>query len=130
MKEKPIHQDKVRWQKARNKEAWRIFEQSLHLILQNLPAGSTTTIFNLFRNTVYDESKERFGEVPQKKKTPKQKGRRETELLKLVKERWLLWQAWRKAEEAGEGRFEGFLGTAKIQACKLEMSRTSSKTQG
>lgn len=69
-KEMPIHQDKVRWQKASNKEAWRIFEQSLHLILQNLLAGSTTTKLNLFRNTVYDEGKERFGEVPQKKKTP------------------------------------------------------------
>ncbi|KAJ8375377.1 hypothetical protein SKAU_G00059570 [Synaphobranchus kaupii] len=98
-KEKPIHKAKVRGPKASDKEAWRCFEQSVHPILQNLLAGSTTVKLNLFGNIIYEEGKERFGEMHQKKNTPKQKGRRETETFKLVKERRLLRKAWRKSEE-------------------------------
>lgn len=92
-REKPTRQAKVRWPKASNKEEWRSFDQSLHLILQNSLAGSTTTKLNLFGNIVYGEGKERFGEMSQKKNTPKQKGRRGMEIHKLVKERRLLRKA-------------------------------------
>lgn len=37
--------------------------------------------------------------MPQRKNTPKQKGWREMEILKLVKERCLLCKAWRKANQ-------------------------------
>ncbi|KAK0150886.1 hypothetical protein N1851_008008 [Merluccius polli] len=73
-RERPIRQPKVKWPKASDKEAWRSLDQDLHIILGKSLQGSATTKLNLF-------------------------GRREKEILKLVKERRSLRKSWRKADE-------------------------------
>ncbi|KAK7910435.1 hypothetical protein WMY93_015119 [Mugilogobius chulae] len=45
------------------------------------------------------EARDRFGELQQRKAAPIQQGRREREILKLVKERRLLRKSWRKASD-------------------------------
>ena len=97
-RERPIRQPKVKWPKASDKEAWRSLDQDLHIILGKSLQGSTTTKLNLFGNIIY-EGKERFGEIVQRKNTPREPGRREKEILKLVKERRSLRKSWRKADE-------------------------------
>ncbi|KAL6468408.1 hypothetical protein MHYP_G00240850 [Metynnis hypsauchen] len=86
-KERPIRQPKVRWPKASDKEAWRSFDQDLHIILGKSLQGSVTTKLNLFGNILYEEGKERFGERTGRKSTPREPGRREREIHNLVKER-------------------------------------------
>ncbi|KAL6466887.1 hypothetical protein MHYP_G00246910 [Metynnis hypsauchen] len=103
-KERPIRQPKVRWPKASDKEAWRSFDQDLHIILGKSLQGSVTTKLNLFGNIIYEEGKERFGERTGRKSTPREPGRREREIHNLVKERRSLRKAWRKA---GDSEKEG-----------------------
>ena len=98
-RENPTRQAKVRWPKNIDKEAWRCFDQNLHLTLQYSLKGSTTSKLNLLGNIIYEEGKQSFGEMPKKKPTTKQKGRREREIFQLVKERRLLRKAWRKAQD-------------------------------
>lgn len=56
---------------------------------------------------------------PRRRKPHKQKGRREKEILKLVKERWLLWQAWRKAEEQEKDGLKAFWEQLKSRLANL-----------
>ncbi len=93
-----IRKVKVKWPKASDKLEWRSFDQS-YTVLQNSLRGSTTGKLNIFGDVVYEEGKERFGELQQRKTPPKQSGRWEREILQLVKERRLLRKAWRKAKD-------------------------------
>ncbi|XP_035527565.1 uncharacterized protein LOC118335412 [Morone saxatilis] len=98
-RERPTRQTKVKWPKSIEKAAWESFDQDLHSILENSLRGSTITKLNLFGSIVYGEGKETFGEVIQRKNIPREVGRREQEIYKLVKERRLLKRSCRKADE-------------------------------
>lgn len=93
-------------------------------------AGRTTTKLNLYGNIVYGEGKERFVDMPQKKNTPKQKGRREMEILKLVKERRLLREAWRKAEEHEKEGLKAIWGQLKSRLANLRKVERIRKRRG
>lgn len=64
----------------------RSFDQNLYTVLQNSIRGSVTAKLNIFGDIIYEEGKGRFGELIQRKIPPKQSGRREREILQLVKE--------------------------------------------
>lgn len=70
-----------------------------YTVLQNSLRGSTTAKLSIFGYIVYKGGKWRFGELPQRKTPLKQSGRREREILQLLKDCRLLWKAWRKAKD-------------------------------
>lgn len=65
---------------------------------------SITAKLNIFGHVVYEEGREGFREMPWRRVPPNQIGRRQREILPLVKERCLLEKSWRKAtDEEKEG---------------------------
>lgn len=78
--EKPIQRSKVKWPKTSDKDAWRSFKDSLYVTLQNTLRGSITSKLNVFGHIICEEGKERFGEMPQKRISPKQRGRQAWEI--------------------------------------------------
>ncbi|XP_016406634.1 uncharacterized protein LOC107739136 [Sinocyclocheilus rhinocerous] len=59
----------------------------------------TLYLVKVRKNSPHNRSNERFGALSQRRSIPKRTGRREREILQLVKERRLLRKAWKKAED-------------------------------
>jgi len=85
--------------KASEKDECWILDESLHTSLQNALKGNTIAKLNIFGDFIYEEAKRGFGELQQRKSLPKQCGRLEREIHQLVKERRLLWKAWKRSED-------------------------------
>lgn len=96
--EKLVHKPIVKWPKANDRDAWMSFKASLLTILQSLLWGSVASTMAIFSRIVYEEGILRFRTKPERETGSKQCGRREREILQLVKEQRLLWKAWRKAQ--------------------------------
>lgn len=84
--EKLVHKPSVKWPKANDRNAWMSFKASLLTILQSLLRGSVASKMAMFSRIVYEEGILRFRTKPKREIGSKQCGRRESEILQLVKE--------------------------------------------
>lgn len=83
---KPARRSKIKWPKSSETEAWRALDADLIKTLEESLHGGAETKLNLIGDIIYQTCKDRFGEiVPRQRTILREKGRREKEILQLVK---------------------------------------------
>ncbi|CAJ1069687.1 uncharacterized protein LOC118335412 [Xyrichtys novacula] len=102
--ERYTQKPQVKWPKSSDREVWRNFNERTCTTLQNSLKGNSTSKLNNLGHFIHEEGRNRLGDKPVKRPSPKQSGRQEREIFQLVKERCLLRKSWKKAEaEEKEG---------------------------
>ncbi len=81
-------------------EEWRKLDEHLSRLLQKALCGSVVAKLNLFGEILYEECRNRYGEVTIREAVVRSKGWREKEIDDLVASRRQLRKHWRKAEES------------------------------
>ncbi len=95
----PLRRNKIKWPKANEVEEWRKLDEHLSGLLQKTLRGSVVAKLNLFGEILYEECRNRYGEVTIREAVVRSKGRREKEIDDLVASRRQL----REALEEGRG---------------------------
>ncbi len=96
----PLRRNKIKWPKANEADEWRKLDEHLSGLLQKALRGSVVAKLNLFGEILYEECRNRYGEVTIREAVIRSKGRREKEIYDLVASRRQLRKRWRKAEES------------------------------
>ncbi len=96
----PLRRNKIMWPKANEADEWRKLDEHLSGLLQKALRGSVVAKLNLFGEILYEECRNRYGEVTIREAVVRSKGRREKEIDDLVASRRQLCKRWRKAEES------------------------------
>ncbi len=96
----PFRRNKIKWPKANEAEERRKLFEHLSGLLQKALRGSVVDKLNLFGEILYEECRNRYGEVTIREAVVRAKGRREKEIDDLVASRMQLRKCWRKAEES------------------------------
>lgn len=97
-RKKPGRRDAIKWPRARETAVWQQLDNDLSLILEYSLHGRVEAKLSCMGDILYDECRNRFGELTEKQKNgPRQKGRREKEIKQLFQRRHQLRKQWRKA---------------------------------
>ncbi|KAJ8399573.1 hypothetical protein AAFF_G00409840 [Aldrovandia affinis] len=84
----PGRRNKIKLPKANEAEVWRKLNTDLSKVLQGSLRGSVEAKLNLLGEILYQDCKDRFGEMTIKQTTaPRGKGRREKKINQLVQRR-------------------------------------------
>ncbi|CAK6970580.1 olfactory receptor 6N2-like protein [Scomber scombrus] len=98
---KQARRNKLKWPKSKEAEVWHTLDADLIKILEESLHGGVESKLNLFGDILYQNCKDRFGEVTSKHRTAiREKGRREKAIDQLVQKRRQLRKNWRKATQA------------------------------
>lgn len=73
----PGRREKIKWPKACDRVAWQKLDADLSQLLELALRGSVKNKINIFGEIIFEECRERFGEVRRKEPTAPRKGRRE-----------------------------------------------------
>uniref|UniRef100_A0A3B4XDA6 Reverse transcriptase domain-containing protein n=1 Tax=Seriola lalandi dorsalis TaxID=1841481 RepID=A0A3B4XDA6_SERLL len=95
---------KIKWPKASDRAHWQKLDAELSQVLELTLRGDVASKLRMFGEIVFEECKERLGEVKKKLPTAPGKGRRGMVIEQLVRDRRQLRRNWRKAtpeEKAG-----------------------------
>lgn len=97
---KPARKNNIKWPKSNEAEAWHTLDADLTKTLEGSLHGGIEAKLNLFGDIIYQTCKDRFGEaIPKQRTAPREKGRREKEIIQLVQRRRQLRKNWRKATQ-------------------------------
>ncbi|KAJ8404983.1 hypothetical protein AAFF_G00329040 [Aldrovandia affinis] len=96
----PGRRNKIKFPKANEAEVWRKLDTDLSEVLERSLHGNVEAKLNLLGKILYQECKDRFGEITIKQTAAlRGKGRREKEINQLVQRRQHLRKNWRKATQ-------------------------------
>ncbi len=71
---------KIKWPKASDRAGWQKLDAELSQLLELTLRGGVESKLNMFGEIIFEECKERFGEVKKKQPTAPGKGRRERDI--------------------------------------------------
>lgn len=115
----PGRRTKIKWPKANDRAEWQRLDSNLSLLVELSVHGGVESKLNIFGEIIFEECRERLGEVIRRERTAPRKGRREKDIEQLVRDRRQLRQNWRKAAQDAKEALKELWDTLRQKLAKL-----------